>query len=144
MDLHRAVSPIVATIILMLISIAAGMVLWLWISGFLLQTSTSQQTVFERIKIDAVRVDASSKQIMVYVRNLNNADVTISSVYIYDVGNILIEALDIQPVTIPPNSVKPITATYTPELYVGKSGYSFIVKAVTSNGVEASYVFVWP
>jgi len=144
MSIYRAVSPIVATILLILISIVAGVVLWLWISGFLTQSPPTQQAMFERIKIDAVKIDTSKNQITIYVRNFGGSDVIVSSAYIYDVGNILIEALNISSISIPPNSVKPITTKYTPDYFVGKSGYSFILKVVTSNGVEASYVFVWP
>ncbi len=144
MSIYRAVSPIVATILLILISVAAGVALWLWISGFLTQMPASQQAMFERIKIDAVKIDTSSNKIIIYVRNLGGSEVIISSAYIYDVGNVLIEALNISSTSIPPNNVKPIVTVYTPKYFVGKSGYSFIIKVVTSNGVEASYIFVWP
>ncbi len=142
--MHRAVSPIVATILLILISIAAGVMMWLWISGFISQAPPSQHAILERIKIDAVKVDTSKNQTIIYVRNMGSTDVIITSAYIYDVGNVLIEALNISHISIPPGAVKSIIASYTPKYYIGKSGYSFIIRVVTSNGVEASYIFVWP
>jgi len=152
MYLKRAISPIVATILLILISIAAGVILWLWMSGFIAQTPTAQPALAERIRIEAVQVDKNSNQIKIYVRNLGNSNVTISSVYTLDVGGAVIEYfesgseyLKINLDPIPPNRVATVTVTVSVNsLPLYKSGYSYMVKVVTSNGVEAQYAFVWP
>ncbi|ADM28459.1 conserved hypothetical protein [Ignisphaera aggregans DSM 17230] len=141
MYLKRAISPIVATILLILISIAAGVILWLWISGFIAQTPTAQPALAERIRIEAVKVNTT--HITIYVRNLGNLDVTISSAYILDIGGVVMDFLNISKTTIPPGEVRPVSAQVdTSSPY--RSGYSYMVKVVTSSGVEAQYVFVWP
>jgi len=143
MYLERAISPIVATILLILISIAAGVILWLWMSGFIAQISTAQPALAERIRIEAVKV-INTTHINIYVRNLGNSDVTISSAYILDIGGAVKEPLNISsttPISISPGEVKPIPARYTGTY---SPGYSYMVKVVTTNGVEAQYAFVWP
>jgi len=53
---EKGVSPIVATAILVLISVVAGVLLWLWVSGFTSAATAEQPALAERIKIEAVKI----------------------------------------------------------------------------------------
>ncbi len=144
MRLSKGVSPIIATIILIIISVAAGALLWMWVSGYITSSQMPSQSVWhERIKIDAVNV-VSKNALNIYVRNLGGATVNIVSAYILDTNGIAIESISIEPgVVIEPYKVKEVRLKVSnSSLY--KPGYTYIVKVVTSSGVEASYGFIWP
>ena len=143
---RKGVSPIIATVILVLIAVVAGVLLWLWVSGYSSALPSQNPALYERIKIEAVNVSSttSTKQISIYVRNIGNADVTISSIYILRPDGTMIENPSLpnnNPVTIKPGTVQKITVTLSQQY---QSGYAYVVKVVTTNGVEAAYTFVWP
>ncbi|MEM0153554.1 MAG: archaellin/type IV pilin N-terminal domain-containing protein [Ignisphaera sp.] len=140
----KGVSPIIATIILIIISVAAGALLWLWVSGYVSSSQMpSQAAWYERIKIDAVNV-VSKNELNVYVRNLGNTAVKIASAYILTVDGVAIDSVTIEPsISIEPQKVKEVKLTIR-NSSVYSPGYTYIVKVITSSGVEASYGFVWP
>ena len=141
---RKGVSPVIATIILVLIAVAAGVLLWLWVSGYSSSLPSQNPAIYERIKIDAVNVSSTTKQISIYVRNVGNVNVTISSIYILRPDGTMIESPSLpnsNPVTIKPGTVQKITVTLSQQY---QSGYAYVVKVVTTNGVEATYTFVWP
>jgi len=142
---RKGVSPVIATIILVLISIVAGVLLWLWVSGYSSSLPSQNQALYERIKIEAVNVSSATttKQISIYVRNVGNVNVTISSIYILRPDGVLIETPNITPQTLSPGTIQKITVTLSQSQQY-KSGYAYVVKVVTTNGVEATYTFVWP
>lgn len=142
--LSKGVSPIIATVILIIISIAAGALLWIWISGYISSSPAPSQSIWqERIKIDAVNV-ASKNEMRVYVRNLGNVAVDIASAYILDVDGIAIDSIVIDPpVRIEPQKVAEVKITIKSSSSYS-AGYTYIVKVITRNGVEASYGFIWP
>ncbi len=147
--LGKGVSPIIATIILVLIAIAAGVMLWLWVSGFITSTPAQQPALNERIKIDAVNISSSSSSsgsnLSIYVRNMGSTNVTITAAYILTTSNTAIAYSTSINVMIPPGQVTKINmnipATASANI---KPGYAYVAKVVTANGVEATYTFVWP
>ncbi|MCS7111274.1 MAG: hypothetical protein RMI45_01005 [Ignisphaera sp.] len=142
--LLKGVSPIIATIILIIISVAGGALLWLWVSGYITSAQAPPQSVwYERIKIDAVNL-VSKNELKVYIRNLGSVAVDVVSAYILSVDGIAIDSIAVEPrVSIEPQRVREVTLIISkPNLY--SPGYTYIVKVVTANGVEANYGFVWP
>jgi flagellin-like protein len=135
---RKAVSPVVATVILVLISVVAGVMLWLWVSGFTSAATAQQPALYERIKIEAV--NATGDTVRVTIRNVGSTTVNITSLYVLNASGILIATNTNVNTTIPPGSVG--YATVSGVRY--SSGYAYIVRVVTKNGVEASYTFVWP
>ncbi|MEM2757019.1 MAG: hypothetical protein QW596_01040 [Sulfolobales archaeon] len=73
----RGVSPLVATVLLILISIATSVILWTWVSSMVSQTSSEVPFLTERIKIEAVSV--SENIVRIFVRNLVDNEVKIGS-----------------------------------------------------------------
>ena len=144
---RKGVSPVIATIILVLIAVVAGVLLWLWVSGYSSALPSQNPALYERIKIEAVNVSSTTttKQLSIYVRNIGNANVTISSIYILRPDGTMIENPSLpnnnNPVTIKPGNVQTIQVTLSQQY---QSGYAYVVKVVTANGVEATYTFVWP
>jgi flagellin-like protein len=143
--LKKGVSPIIATVILVLIAVAAGVMLWLWVSGFASTTPAQQQALNERIRIDAVQVSTTDNTttVTIYVRNIGNSDVKIGAAYILDTTGIIKAtntSTDKLP-TIQPNEVKTVLVSVKSNAL--STGYAYVAKVVTINGVEATYTFVY-
>uniref|UniRef100_A0A7J3Z8H8 Flagellar biosynthesis protein FlaG n=1 Tax=Ignisphaera aggregans TaxID=334771 RepID=A0A7J3Z8H8_9CREN len=142
-ELHRkGVSPIIATVILVLIAVAAGVMLWLWVSGFASTTPTEQQALNERIRIDAVKI--KDNIVTIYVRNIGNVDVKISAAYILDTSNIIVASntSTTEMPTVSRGAVEEVKVVVSSEQL--NPGYVYKVRVVTTNGVEATYTFVAP
>jgi len=154
MKFVKGISPVIATIILVLISVVAGVLLWLWTSGFTSALPAQQQALYERIKIEGVLVAKGAKtNITAYVRNIGNVDVSISTVYILKPDGTIVEVFSGEDITVTdladntnqavsPGSVAKVTVSVTKEKY--SPGYAYVIKVVTANGAEAAYTFVWP
>jgi len=136
---RKAVSPVVATVILVLISVVAGVMLWLWVSGFTSAATAPQPALYERIKIEAVQVSEST--VTIYVRNVGSVATTIDYVYVLDPGGTIIGEEGGVNTSLSPGEVNTVQVS---SVSGATSGYSYTVKVVTKNGVEASYTFVWP
>ena len=142
--LKKGVSPIIATVILVLIAVAAGVMLWLWVSGFASTTPAQQPALNERIRIDAVQVSTTSNTttVTIYVRNIGNSYVKIGAAYILDTTGIIKAAnTEITGVTINPGSVDTVQVNVSSTNL--QAGYAYVAKVVTTNGVEATYTFVY-
>ena len=147
MKFVKGISPVIATIILVLIAVVAGVLLWLWTSGFTSALPAQQQALYERIKIEGVKTQTTTqsgqqvKQVTAYVRNVGNVDVKISTVYILYPNGTIIEVPNLaSAISVSPGSVAKVTVTVT-QTYT--AGYAYVIKVVTANGAEATYTFVW-
>ncbi|RLG86262.1 MAG: hypothetical protein DRO39_03620 [Thermoprotei archaeon] len=137
---RRAISPIVASLLLIMIAVAAGVLIWVWVHAFVSSTAVGTPIVAERIKIEGVKY--SSPRMVVYVRNIGDVNVTITAVYIEDAytGNVVYSDTTLS-VAVAPREVAEITLTLSAPL---KGGRAYIVKAVTEHGIEALYQFSVP
>jgi len=132
---RKAVSPVIATLLLILIAVAAAVLVYVWVTGYATSITTAgTPELRESIKIEAIKYDDST--LTVYVRNVGDVSVTIDSIYIVNAstGNVITAATN-KNVHIPVNDVKTVD--------IIKSGLSgtYVVKVVTTNGVEASSTF---
>jgi len=76
----KGISPILATLLLIVIAVAAVIVTYAWVITF---TSTQTTTVGKMIKFDSAVVNATSPDLVtVYVRNWGTEYVTLDKVYI--------------------------------------------------------------
>ncbi len=136
--MKKGISPVIAAVLLVIIAVAAGVLIWTWLAGFVQRAPTSQPALNERIKIDSVGV--SGNTVTIYVRNIGDVDVTISSAYVIDAVNGTTICSNINAsVPIPVGGVQPVNVTCTAPL---TSGHPYIAKAVTTRGTEATYQFV--
>jgi archaellum component FlaG (FlaF/FlaG flagellin family) len=128
-----------------LIAVAAGVMLWLWVSGFTSATPAEQQALNERIRIDAVKVEDRSggnKIVTIYVRNIGKTDVVIGAAYILDTSNTII-ASNTDAGSMPRISPGSVAEVEVSSVQLS-SGYAYVAKVVTINGVETTYTFVAP
>jgi len=137
---RKGVSPVIATLLLIVVAVAAAILTYIWVTGYMgtLQAQAGAQQVQERIKIEGVEV--TNKQISkVYVRNIGDTEVTIANIYLLDASGNVLQSI-------------PTTATLTLEqassIGVSSSttlrpGKTYIVKVVTTRGTEATYQFTY-
>ena len=80
---HKAISPIVAVLLLILIAIAAGVMVYSfisgWIGGFTGSTSTVGNTL---LYIDYVYADATNDLLTISIRNIGSLSAEIDKIYI--------------------------------------------------------------
>lgn len=133
--LVRGVSPLVATVLLILISIATSVILWTWVSSMVSQTPSEMPFLTERIKIEAVSVNGNI--VKIFVRNLMDNEVRIGSSYIVNGTSGLTIAQNLNSFRISGGGVIEVTVELRTILPKGV----YIAKVTTSKGYEASYVF---
>lgn len=139
----KGVSPIIATIILILIAVSAGVLLWLWVSTFASSApATQSQALRERMKIEAVNVNTTTKRITAYVRNIGDVPIQITSAYILDISGNVVSAYNITTGNIiQPGQLGQIKIDVSATSL--SLGFSYRLKLVTSNGIESEYTFVY-
>ncbi len=140
--MKRGISPIVATVLLVIIAVAAGVLIWAWLSGFATKNPTQQPALEEKIKIEALSVKSvnNTTQVTVYVRNLGGATVLITDAYLLDTSGNVIDTASVS-LSVEPGKVNSTTITFDYQL---ASGATYILKLVTSHGSEVTYTFVAP
>ena len=75
----KGISPILATLLLIVIAVAAVIITYAWVLTF---TGTQTTTAGKMIKFDSAAINAASDQATVYVRNWGTEVVTIDKIYV--------------------------------------------------------------
>ena len=75
----EGISPILATLLLIVIAVAAVIVTYAWVMTF---TTTQTTTAGKMIRFDSAVIDATSDIVTVYVRNSGTEQVTLDKVFI--------------------------------------------------------------
>jgi hypothetical protein len=76
-----AFSAVIASLILMLIAVASGVVVYAYVMGWIGNASQSQANTGV-ISIDSVTASVSNSQVKLYIRNTGSSDVVLDKVYI--------------------------------------------------------------
>jgi len=83
----KAVSPVIATLLLILIAVAAAILVYVWVTGY---TSSAMKQgapeLEEKIKVEAVNVNVTSTygNLTIYVRNIGSTQANVTDIYIID------------------------------------------------------------
>ena len=124
----RAISPILATLLLIVIVVAAGIAAYAWIQS----SATSQMTQASGfIIIENVRF-YDSDQVELVIRNTGTADVKIDTVYIDQVGN-----------SVEQNIQAKESATIVVD-YSWEIGTKYKIKVVSTSGLSAEGSYTTP
>ena len=148
----KAISPIIATVLLILIAIATGVIIYAFATGWV-GSRTSNSGPSSMISIDAASIKGTATpkvyNVTVYVRNIGSSATNVSGIYIIDpsTGNILggnttatnfaVGGSTSNPdLSLGPNQVKEISCNITTTTSL-KNGYSYQIKVTTTDGSEA-------
>jgi archaellum component FlaF (FlaF/FlaG flagellin family) len=140
---RRGVSPVIATL-LIVIAVAAAVLTYIWVTGYMGKVTgaveqTSTQQLQEKIKINAVSVNSTTKTVKLSVSNIGDTDVTISGAYVLTQGGTSVCSSS-SSVSILKGGIQDVTISSCSLT----SGTTYIAKAVTSKGTEATYTFTAP
>jgi flagellin-like protein len=129
----RAVSPVIATLLMIAIAVAAAILVYVWSMGLVgtLQGTGGQQTR-EQLIMEAYDATSSTSW-KLYIRNVGPASISVTAVYVEGVP----AAFSLNPTgPISPGNSATLTVTVpiTPA-----SGAAYTVKIVTSSGAVFSY-----
>ena len=141
-DLNKiGVSPVIAVLLLVVISVIAGTLLYVWLTGYMgtLQTGVGTEQLKEKIKIEGVGYSGGA--LTVYVRNIGDTKVSLKAVYLYDASGTVVAADTDEDVALDPGDVGTIPETGLS--YTLSSGKTYTVKVVTQRGTEATYTFTY-
>jgi flagellin-like protein len=163
---RRGIEPIVAAILLIVITVVATVLLYIWFNGYLSSTTSkvSQVSVPEELQIVNVTVlysSGSPSYLIAYIQNVGSIPATINQAYVLNVttGNVICAiSSSSMSYNIPPSSP---TASSTPvpasgltipsgtaaELILSLSSCSlapntyYVLKLVTVKGTQVTYQF---
>jgi len=132
----KAFSAIIAALILMLIAVAAGVVVYAYVMGWIggVQTNPPGQGIIVIDSINAV----DTQNATVYVRNAGTIPVEVSSIYIDGALATINNPVDLN---INVESVKAVIIKPASDL---TSGESYLVKVVCTDGTTTSSTLVTP
>lgn len=142
---RKGVSPVIATLLLIVIAVAAAVLTYIWVTGYMGKVTgaveqTSTQQLQEKIKINAVSVNSTTKTVKLSVSNIGDTDVTISGAYVLTQGGTSVCSSSFSSVSILKGGIQDVTISSCSLT----SGTTYTAKAVTSKGTEATYTFTAP
>jgi flagellin-like protein len=163
---RRGIEPIVAAILLIVITVVAAVLLYIWFNGYLSSTTSkvSQVSVPEELQIINVAVlysSGSPSSIVAYIQNVGSIPATINQAYVLNVttGNVICAiSSSSMSYNIPPSSptasstAVPASGLTVPsgtaaELILSLSSCSlapnsyYVLKLVTARGTQVTYQF---
>jgi flagellin-like protein len=134
---RKAVSPVIATLLLIVIAVAAAVLTYIWVTGYM-GTIAPRETptqLKERIKIDAVSVTTGG--VSIYVSNIGEIDTTIVSAYVLYTDYTAVCGGSVT-VSVPTGSAVEVNV---PDTCTLDSGTTYIAKVSAKGGAEATYIF---
>jgi flagellin-like protein len=132
----KAVSPVIATLLLIAIAVAAGIILYVFVSGFTGSlTQTGGQQVAEQLSMEAYNFKDLEAPV-IFVRNTGTVNVKIDKVY-FDGEQIASPTITDDELDV--NEVTDITFTLTSP---ATRGSSHLIKVVTSTGGTFTFTVI--
>ena len=141
----KGISPVIATLLLIIIAVAAAILTYLWVTGYIgtLQQQGGTEGLHERIRIEAVGYNSSTGTLTIYVRNIGDVSTTIDAAYIIDHTNTVVKSnttLSGEPLDLDAGDLTTVQIDGSLTL---SDGETYIVRVVTTTGVEADYTFTY-
>ena len=128
----KGISPLIATLLLIAIAVAASVITYSWVMSMIGSQSTQAQTA---VRIDNVEFDLQSNNVTVTIRNIGSV-----SADIVTVGVKLTSASSYSTVNVAPARAIPVGTASDVEVNLSgltlQSGYNYDVKVITSTGFE--------
>ena len=143
---RKGVSPVIATLLLIVIAVAAAVLTYVWVTGYIGRTTSTAETgqLQDRIKINAVSVTdtTAAKTVTASVANIGDLDVSITAAYVLTSnGTTVCGGALTTAASLPKGKTADVTVSSSCTLTSGKV---YIAKVVTSKGTEATYTFTAP
>ncbi|MGC8568997.1 MAG: archaellin/type IV pilin N-terminal domain-containing protein [Nitrososphaeria archaeon] len=141
---RKAISPIIATLILIVITVVAGILLYSFVSGYISSLTSTSSSSVPNVKITAVSFSVTptttSGTITLYVQNFGTSPVTfVQNAYVYSSDGTYLGTYTLSPYssssyTVLPNSVVEFTISSSSSNLNLQKGYSYYVELTTTTG----------
>jgi len=131
----KAVSPIIATLLLVAIAVSAAVVTYTWTMSMVTNQATQAQT---QIKIDVVKF-INATDIEVNVRNTGTMPATLQKAYTMSGTAVSVTATDVDGTVIEPNTVETISITFPASTFETTNSYQIRIITTTGYVVEGVY-----
>ncbi len=132
------IEPIVAAILLIVITVVAAVLLYMWFSGYLTATTSKVSSMATPEQFQVVASLSVSKGLTAYVQNTGSVTVTITGVYLINAtnGNLICQ-VPITATSISPGSTVKITNSTNFASSCGvEPGTSYELLFVSSSGTK--------
>ncbi len=138
---RKGISPIIAVLLLVIIAVAAAVLTYLWVLGYIgtVQQQGGTESLQERIKIEGVEISGGTIN-TVYVRNIGDVNAEIDTVYLIDPTGSSTDC-DVSNTELTPGTLSEIDTSGCG--FGVTSGETYVIKVVTTTGAEASYSFTY-
>ena len=137
----KGVSPIIATLLLIVIAVAAAVVTYSFVMGFI-GTSTNPSGQQGQLTYDAYTLragGAAQGNLTVYIRNTGSKSVTIQNCYFNGVNASTIIPIASSNLTIAPGEVKLVSANASQAI---QAGVGYTVRFVCADGTILEFTAV--
>ncbi|MFP3172803.1 MAG: hypothetical protein RXQ79_07145 [Acidilobus sp.] len=152
---RRAISDIVAVVMLIIIAIAAAVLIYAWMSGLIGGVHTSNSGLYTKIEVVGASITKSgtSYKLSATVDNIGSISATINYLAVEFATNSSVICISPStstspalPVTIPPGSTQFFSGTCSISSggITPAQGTPVVVVVSTTNGVTATYQTTWP
>ncbi|MFB6489680.1 MAG: archaellin/type IV pilin N-terminal domain-containing protein [Thermoproteus sp. AZ2] len=140
----KGLEPIVGAILLIVISVIAAVLVYLWFTGFLTRSTSSTQAIYQTSKLQIVGATLSSTSsttatATVYLQNVGSTTATITQVLVVDPATqdvVCTNATTFSATTILPGAAGTIHASLSSPSGSCKltPGYTYVLEVVTQDG----------
>jgi flagellin-like protein len=134
---RKAVSPLIATLLLILISIAAASLIYVFVTSYISGSAGQRPTAQSQIVIEAASLNATNANVTVYVRNVGQQEIPSGnwSIYLYDLnGNMVGYNVTYTASSLGPGSLLQIKNAIVSNTTTIASGSYYDVKVVSPVG----------
>jgi len=128
-----AFSAVIAALILMLLAVAAGVVVYAYVMGWIGGT-TGEAGQYGELSLDSVIANSTTRFITAYVRNIGGKSVTPDKAYVNDYN---VTSMTSNPATIAPSAVANVTINATTPGLTKNVNYA--VKIICSDGTTLTF-----
>ena len=138
---RKGVSPVIATLLLIVVAVAAAVLTYIWVTGYIGRTTSAAEAsqLQERIKINAVSYDSNTNSVTISVANIGDVQVNITAAYVLTEGGTQTCGGTLNGgTTISPGAIEDVNVNGGCTL---TSGTTYVAKVVTRKGTEATYTF---
>ena len=130
----KAFSAVIASLILMLLAVAAGVVVYAYVMGWIGGATGQQAGKYGELSLDTATANSTSDVITAYVRNIGGISATPDRAYVNDYN---VTSMTSSPVTIDPNAVATVAINATtPGL---TKNITYEVKIICSDGTTLTF-----
>lgn len=135
----KGISTIIAVLLMIVISVAAAVITYIWITGYIGGTMSGieQQSEQMQISIDAVS-NSTSTAFTAVVRNTGDITATVNAIYVGTSTSNLVAATGVTSADVAVSSTGSFSATYSTGFV---KGTTYTIKVICSDGQSATINF---